>query len=375
MNRLIFANQLRGIAALSVAGSHLVGAYWAMRDFMAGATATPVQGGPVPAIFGLFSHTYLNFGPLGVGVFFLISGLVIPLSLEHHTRASFLLARLLRIYPTYLAALAIEMAVLHASAAYWGRPFPYGNWAIISNALLIYNTLGQPGVDLVNWTLCIELKFYLLVMLLAPQIRRGSVSTVLGLGVAIVLANLVMAWPALATRIGHPVLTQALSMESVYLVFMLIGVLFNFHLRGLLRWPAFIGSAAGLLALFLWFWPRCALASQFPVVTVNYIYALALFALLYSARRWARPNRILDFLAGISYPFYLVHSLLGLSVLKLLILGCGLPYLLALPLALGTGIAVATILHVTIETRTIRAGRALSRRGRGVPAVRRLATR
>ena len=91
MQRLIFANQLRGIAVLAVVFSHLVGVFWGMRDFVGLASASPAQSGPPPDLFILVSHPWFNFGPFGVGLFFLISGLVIPFSLERHTRGTFLM--------------------------------------------------------------------------------------------------------------------------------------------------------------------------------------------------------------------------------------------------------------------------------------------
>jgi peptidoglycan/LPS O-acetylase OafA/YrhL len=363
MPRLIFANQLRGIAALCVAGSHLVGVFWAMRDFVGLATATPLQGGlPPPGLFGVFAHTYLNFGPLGVGLFFLISGLVIPISLDQHSRASFLLARLLRIYPTYLAALLIEMAVLRANAAYWGEPFPYGGWTIASNALLIYNTVGQPSIDLVNWTLCVELKFYLLMLLMASRIRRGSAASVLLMGCVLVAANVAIAWPPLAAHIARPDLVETFSTESVFIVFMLIGVLFNFHLRGLLPLPRLAASVAVMTGLFLASWTQSAIRAQVPVVTVNYLYALAIFAGLFFLRRHARPLPPIDFLAAISFPLYLLQSLIGYSALKLAMLRFGLSYGLALCLTLAILVGLATLLHRTVERGTIALGKRLRRR-------------
>ena len=372
--KIIFANQLRGLAAVFVAGSHLIGVFWVMRDFVGLATATPVQDGAPPAILGLFSYPWLNFGPLGVGVFFLISGLVIPISLEQHTRGSFLLARLLRIYPTYIVALLLEVAVLHADAAFWGKPFPYGNWTIISNGLLIYNTVGQPSIDMVNWTLCVELKFYLLMVVLAPWIQRGSLPTLLLAGVAILAVNgALIRYPFAAGGTLHEVAGQ-FTIESTFIIFMLIGVLFNVHLRGLLRLPAFAAGCAGMLGLFLASWSQSAISDQFPVVTVNYLYALILFATFYALRVYARPLRVLDFIAKISFPFYLIHSLIGYSVLKILILRFGLSYAPAACIALVVLVCVATALHLTIEIKTIAMGKVLARRS-GSPIAPPLAQR
>ena len=173
--RLQFANQLRGVAALAVACSHLIGVFWVLRDFAALATATPVQPGPNPPLVALVSHPWFNLGPFGVGVFFLISGLVIPFSLQRHSGGGFLLARLLRIYPTYVAALLIEVAVVYGNGMFWQRPFPYDAWTVVANCLLIQDLVGRPSIDLVNWTLCVELRFYLVVALVAGAVRRGSV--------------------------------------------------------------------------------------------------------------------------------------------------------------------------------------------------------
>ncbi len=82
MERVRFANQLRGVAALMVACSPLVGVVWLMPDVVSLVTATPTQTDTVPGIVGLVVYPWVNLGLLEVGVFFLISGLVIPFSLE-----------------------------------------------------------------------------------------------------------------------------------------------------------------------------------------------------------------------------------------------------------------------------------------------------
>lgn len=361
--RLVFANQLRGLAALAVAGSHLVGVFWGMQDFLALATAAPAQGGPVPGIFSLFAYPWLNFGPLGVGVFFLISGLVIPISLQHHTRGSFLLARALRIYPVYAFAALACIAVIGAEAAYWHRPFPYGGWTVGSNVLLIYNLVGQPSIDLVNWTLCVELKFYLLMALLAPAIRRGSVlplfilaAGLLGLDAALSAGPLA----GLAARV--PNVAGAVGTEAVFLVYMLIGVLFHCHLQRRVGTARLLCGVAALFACFVGCWRLSPIAAQVPVVTLNYGYALGIFGLAYALRRHARSVRLLDWMAAISFPFYLVHSTIGYAVMKYAMIAWGVPYLAALGLAMLVVVAVAHTLHVSVERWTIQAGKRIAGR-------------
>ncbi|MBV9749334.1 MAG: acyltransferase [Acetobacteraceae bacterium] len=362
--RIVFANQLRGVAAAAVAASHLGGVYWLIRPAVTAATFTPPLQGPNPPFTAFFLLPWFNLGPLGVGLFFLISGLVIPISLQKHSPGNFLLARLLRIYPTYAAALLIEVTVLYANARYWGRPFGHGAWTVLSNCLLIQDLVGQPSIDLVNWTLCVELRFYLVMALVAGAVRRGSVAVLLAVGLAALGVNLaVVRLGVLGPPAPDPLLpSYTVSVESLFIVFMLIGVLFNYHLRGRLGTTALIAWVGVFGALFVVCWRTSAIAAQYPWVTKNYGYALALFGLLYALRRWVPDSRALDALAAISFPFYLVHSLIGYSVLKLLMLSWGWSYPASLAVSIAGVALLATGLHAAVETPTMRVGQALTPR-------------
>ena len=348
---------------MSVACSHLVSVFWLMRSEVSDATLTPEQAGANDAIVAVIEHVGINFGQFGVGVFFLISGLVIPISLAAHSRGGFLLARALRIYPTYVAALLIEVAVLRVNALYWGRPFLHGAWTIASNCLLIQDLVGQPSMDPVTWTLCIELRFYVVMALIAGAIRRGSVLPLVGVALAALAINLAVARGLFGPQIADatvPAFTA--STESLFIAFMLLGVVFNYHLRGHLG-AAGLALWVGVLgAILLLCWRISIFGTSNAYLLRTYSCAFVLFALLYALRRWVRPSRVLDGMAAISFPFYLVHSLVGYSVLKLLMLSWGWGYRPALAAAVAVAVLLATGLHVAVERPTTRMGRALGRR-------------
>ena len=357
--RLLFANQLRGLAALAVVATHLIGVFWSERDYIAGMTASPQQHGPVPALFALVGQPWLNFGPFGVAVFFLISGLVIPFSLERHSRGGFLLARWLRIFPTYMLALLLGLAVLYGASLFWQIPMSFNPLRIISNLLLINQYTGHASFDMVSWTLVIELKFYLIMCLFAGAVLRGSIVVLFAIAAAMLAFNLY-----LHAGFWLPGFARQLIIDSLWLIFMLVGVVFNYHVHGLLRSGPAALAVAGLLALFVCCWTISGIASQFPLITLHYGYAVALFAAAYLARHRARPVAILDFFADISYPLYLVHTLVGYSVLKLAMLAWQLPYPAALALAFAVAVLVAWVLHVTVERASIDLGRRCTRRPR-----------
>jgi peptidoglycan/LPS O-acetylase OafA/YrhL len=96
--RLAWLDALRGYAALVVVVFHLS-----------------------PTVLGTDRHLaiyrHFDLGKYGVLLFFLVSGYVIPMSLERHgSLRRFWIGRLCRIYPAYLAAIAL---VLLLSAAGW----------------------------------------------------------------------------------------------------------------------------------------------------------------------------------------------------------------------------------------------------------------
>jgi len=366
--RIRFANQLRGLAAFSVAMSHMVGIYWALPGVVSSVTYTPDQAGTPPWFIGLVSNPWFNPGPFGVAVFFLISGMVVPFSLQKHGRLSFLAARALRIFPTYAVALLIEFILLHWAADAYHRPFGISATMLATNLLLVYDLVGQPSMDLVNWTLSVELKFYLLVALIVPLIRRGSAAGLLAVAVCILAGNALLAAGvvgSLAAPASSP--THTISSHSLDILYMLIGTAFNFHLRRLVS-TAGLAALAALAALFVATWRLGVLRDQYPVVTLNYAYALVLFAALYAVRRRIPANAVLDAMAAISFPFYVLHSLVGYLALRLLMDPLHVPYGVALPVTLASVGLLAWFLHVMVERPTARAGQRLADYGMRVPA-------
>ncbi|GAC1336890.1 MAG: acyltransferase [Acetobacteraceae bacterium] len=357
--RLEFANQLRGLAACSVVFSHWVGVFWFMQDYLATTTLAPAQGGAVPGLVLATNFTWFQPGPFGVGLFFLISGLVVPISLEKHGAGSFLAARALRIYPTYLLGLALQVAVLLAASRIWGHPLPYDWKTILANAVLVHDLANRPSIDLVNWTLTIELRFYLLMAVLAPWIRRGRLAAVFGPAALACLAALALSQPAVPAAGTIAFLTSS---QLPFLVLMLAGVLFNYHVRGKLGTAGLVAGVVAMALLMVFAWWFGVLRGQFTYVLINYAYALAVFSILYALRRQVRPNRLLGGLAAISYPLYLIHVTLGFFVLKALMLLAGIGYIPALGAALLTAIAAACLLHGLIERPSIAWGRRLAHR-------------
>ena len=346
MKKFIFANQLRGIAAMLVVMTHYFGTFFAEQDLLAARTFSPN--------LHLFKGAWVHFfeleyqGPFGVGLFFLISGFVIPFSLRKTSLPGFLVNRALRIFPTYACCLALGTLAVYLSAHYWGQAFTYDAKVLAANALLVHNLLGFPSMDAVNWTLAIEIKFYLLMAVGAAALFRPSPLWLLGF----LAAALALTWNG---EHGVAIATPLL-MELNYIVFMMTGCLFYQHATQLISTRALVWRSLLTVVAFSWSWSMGPQQGQFPAVTVWYYCAYLVFGVCYALRDRFRPVRVLDFLAAISYPLYCVHALFGYCALKILIdQGCryGVAMLITLPCTLALAYAV----HRTVENGSNALGR------------------
>ncbi|GAA0450696.1 acyltransferase [Streptomyces sp. NPDC046215] len=100
-----------------------------------------------------------RYGWTGVEVFFLISGFVICMSTWGRTLGDFVVSRVSRIYPAYWVAIFLTAAVV----TLWPQTRQVHNWdTVLTNLTMLQQSVGVWDVDGVYWTLFIELKFYVL---------------------------------------------------------------------------------------------------------------------------------------------------------------------------------------------------------------------
>ncbi|MDE2578772.1 MAG: acyltransferase [Hyphomicrobiales bacterium] len=361
--RLVFADVLRGLAAAMVVVAHYGEVYVYHPDIAAVALNAPALaiGGPgwVQAILRLF-----NFGVLSVGLFFLISGFVIPISLTRYSGGAFAIARFFRLMPTYLFAFAASVAMVNAAARFFGAHAPFSLGDYIANALLVPDLFG--ATPLVNgaWTLLIEIKFYLLVALMAGPIRRGAVWPALAWGVFVFCCYGAL-WmncrgAGVACWNGYGWFFGSFGWQPAFTVFMMIGVVFHAHFIGALDARRALLAGGALMALFAAAWPMTGFLAMNGNQTPSYGVALAVFLAAYSFRARIGLAPAMRFLANISYPLYLLHFTVGMTAMRLLA-ETGLPYLVYMPLVLACVVATSYGAHRWIEAPGMAYGKRLAR--------------
>jgi peptidoglycan/LPS O-acetylase OafA/YrhL len=270
--RIGVINALRAFAALAVAWGH----------FVAGQGKWLGMSG--------------KYGYLGVEIFFVISGFVIPWSLWRSRYVlrdfpRFLLKRNLRLYPPYIASIAITILATNLVLV---PLFHIQRMTVTGRDLLLHfgylNDLAHvPWINVVYWTLAIELQWYLLVGLLMPWLASTRATARFVATAAMMLLYYSFYWDRL---IFH------------YLPIFLIGV-FVFQYRARIIGS---GEMLGLMAVMAVGMHRL---SGWLVLLVAVSTGLLI---AYSRFESHAADRVGD----ISYSLYLLHLPIGVSTIGLL---------------------------------------------------------
>lgn len=159
--RLAWLDALRGIGAMAVVAEHML-----------------------PWLAPAARPYWFNLGMYGVMVFFLVSGYIIPASLEHRGDVrTFWVSRIFRLYPIYL--LVIAAVLVAALLGVPVRPEVQADLAAFAAHLtMLMDVVNGAGIVDTMWTLSYEMVFYLLVTALFTaglHRRSGPIAVLFGL--------------------------------------------------------------------------------------------------------------------------------------------------------------------------------------------------
>ena len=371
--RIWFAHALRALACLVVVAEHYSAAFIVVQEGIArGALFPPLTGLPFPDylhfIGFFFTNCHVLPSTIGVALFFLVSGFVIPFSLEQNNLRGFFVRRFFRLYPLLWVVLLFDLALLAFQAHRYHLAFPHTPAIIGSNALLINSYLGHPFIETVCWTLLVEELFYAICALCAwRRVLDKPITVVL---IALGLTGLALASASIALSPALPIWQTTLhylGRNSTFVVFIFVGVVLHYLHRGVWRLRVGLPLILALLGLYALCCYRGPVG-QGGLHVLNFmsgVVGLAIFAPLLLANRWLPYSRLVDRLAEISYPLYLVHATLGYIIIRSVYLWSGSLYL-GFAVAFAVAVTLAALLHRFVERPGNNLGRRLA--GPVVPA-------
>ncbi|GGO06745.1 acyltransferase [Microbispora rosea subsp. aerata] len=185
VTRLAWLDALRGIGAMAVVAEHAL-----------------------PWLMPSLRPYWFNLGMYGVLVFFLVSGYIIPASLEKRGDVgAFWISRVFRLYPLYLLVIAAVLVM-----AFWvpvREQVPRHPSAVAAHVSMLLDVVHIGGLADPMWTLSYEMVFYLLVTaLFVGGVHRRSGMLAIAFGVVAIAAGLVLSapllpghWPAIASGV------------------------------------------------------------------------------------------------------------------------------------------------------------------------------
>jgi peptidoglycan/LPS O-acetylase OafA/YrhL len=274
--RVATVDALRGIASLSVAWFHFTNAN--------------------PALAPGIVKTSGSYGWLGVYIFFVISGFVIPYSLEKANYGyrqfwSFLSKRIVRLDPPYFANMAFILALAFVVPLVPGFRGPQPHFTasqLLSHVAYLNSVVGKTWINPVYWSLGIEFQYYLLIGLIFPMLCASRVAIRM-------LTMLSLLVPGFFVPGG--------SLLFVHLPLFVAGILTYQYKVGRLSKGCYFGGLA-VTAMVTGFGPGVVIAVTCAITSL--VIAFVGFG-----------GRILTWLGSISYSLYLMHVPIGGKIVDL----------------------------------------------------------
>ena len=287
---------LRFFAAISVVLFH-----YAFRGYAADGLSTM----PYPWL-----APYAKYGYLGVQLFFMISGFVILMTASGGSLRSFVISRIVRLYPAFWACCTLTFGLI----CWLNVPAFQASWQqYLVNVTMMSGFVGVPSIDNAYWSLFVELKFYALVAIVLLVGRIHQVERWLWLWLIISMANQFVN----SGKVGLLLLTN-------YSAFFIAGAGYY------LIWSRGVSLSRLMMVLLVWglgTWQAFVPLAEFEhhyatgmsrTAVAAIIAGFFVMLMVISLRRtgWIGQRRWL--LAGVlTYPLYLLHQNIGFMLFQL----------------------------------------------------------
>ncbi|MHA7847593.1 acyltransferase family protein [Serratia sp. D1N4] len=340
--RIVFANILRGVGAITVLISHYAGIFWVMHPAISSLMGVPALSHFPELDFplSLLSEFCIFLGQFGVGVFFIVSGLVIPFSLRSDSKTGFLYRRAIRIYPVYIVGFSITMLSLYGLSFYASVPFKFSLGDIVAHfGVITRGPLNVTRIDGISWTLEVEIYFYLVMCVFGMRIINFDAKKYIA--TSLVIAGI--------SAVVFKTQGYLIGVQTASSLLLLLGTSYYslINQKISIKESLIIQTTVVTLILLLWF--GVANYAEYIIQwAVGYILSITVFYICFVLRDKIKENPILSHFSNISYPLYVVHALFGYTIMYILV-DSGLGPYSAIATATFCAYIAALLIHLFVE--------------------------
>ena len=324
-----------------------------------GVIQTPMEKGILEwtnTLVGLDQFIYFKLHTqaacVGVVMFFLCTGFLIPGMLKRYTRKGFLVNRLCRIYPCLIVSVIIVVII-----PLFTQGIRFGADQIITSMTLTFELTGSVACMGILWTLVVEMLFYLF----AAAVKDFSEHTPVLILLAAVLAGLIY-------EMYDKKLLYNLFYNLRYMGFCAVGAMISvtFDDKELSFSRKAVRILGCFLANYLVFRANQTLIGDdtvYPNLTTQLLPFALLLLLLTLEKKSPRlfekiPGRnILYHLASLVYPVYLTHVCVGFTVMYYVSRATGSNNAVTLLSGVAASFIIAEVVAVFIEKPSIKLSR------------------
>ena len=238
-----------------------------------------------------YFNTYL--GTIGVTLFFITTGYLMPLMMQRYTRKEFLLNRVFRIFPTLIMSVFLTYIFL----LWYGKSeFTLSNfWHSI---FLTFQFWGVEAIIPVLWTLVIEMFFYMLCFCIGVFTQK---KLLIAMGSLFVFSLMAHFW-----HFG------VFEYSIKYILIILVGsALYFLHINIEKKYKNILMLILAIALWFVVFFITEPASAYSKASTIILSIGIVMFFLFYSFK----PMPFIKLFADIVYPMYLLHFTFGLATM------------------------------------------------------------